>query len=209
MKITGFKFSRKIFLLLILTIFLVCIFLRFGKELIFFENSLQKNSPVKISKGQELSGKFESTRANLTQVEILLGGGKKLNNPTSVKVKLADENCSKIIREGSVELSYLKRKDIYEFRFSKIADSKDKKYCLILGYAPQESDAKNLQVYTSNGKPAMRAVYANNNTWQNIDELSQRVSQYKPFFLKHYFLWAIFLSFILFSIFLVVVLILI
>ncbi|MFZ2976096.1 MAG: hypothetical protein WA055_05725 [Candidatus Moraniibacteriota bacterium] len=209
MKITRFKFSKKIFLLLILAIFLLFIFLRFEKELIFFENSLQKNSSIKISKDQKLSGKFESTRANLTQVEILLGGGKKLTNPTAVKIKLADENCSKIIREGSVEPSYLKRKDIYEFRFSKIADSKDKKYCLILGYEPQKLDAKNLQVYTSGDQPAMRAVYVNDNTWQNINELSQRMSQYKPLFLKHYFLWAIFLSFIFFSIFLIVVLILI
>ncbi len=208
MKITRFKFSRKIFLLLILAIFLLFIFLRFGKELVFFENSLQKNSSIKISKGQELSGKFESTRANLTQVEILLGGGKKLN-PKAVKAKLADENCSKIIREGSVNPSYLKRKDIYEFRFSKIADSKDKKYCLILGYEPQKLDAKNLQAYTSGDQPTMRAVYTNNNTWQNINELNQRVSQYKPFFLKHYFLWTIFLSFIFFSIFLIIVLILI
>ena len=209
MKTSIFIFSKKIFLLSILTFFLILIFIQFTKELVFFQDALKKNSQIKISAEKSIQEKFTAMRPNLTEVEILLGGGKKLNNPSAVKIKLADENCNEIIREGLAESSFLKRKDIYKFRFKKIVDSENRKYCLILEYKPQKSDAKNLQVYLLDNQPAMRAGYSNDTVWQNISELNQRISQYKPFFLKNYFLWFIFLSFIFFSVFLVVVLILV
>ncbi|HRY82223.1 MAG TPA: hypothetical protein P5232_00745 [Candidatus Moranbacteria bacterium] len=207
MKFFASKFSGKLLLLIALAVFLFFIFVRFEKELIFFEDSLEKNSDIKISPQQPFSSKFISTRSNLAEIEILLGGGKKLGNPKAVKFKLAQENCTEIEREGSAEFSYLGRKDLYRLKFSKIADSKGKKYCLILEYKPQETNAKNLQVYTLNDQLTMRPGYKNTSILENFYELNQRISQYKPWFFKHYYLWAIFISFIILSIFLVVILI--
>ena len=203
------NFSKKYFPLFLLLLFLLLIFARLEKELVFFEDALQKNSDIKIPPKQPLQEKFFSTRSGLTEIEILLGGGKKLSHPEEVKFKLADENCAKVIEEGSTKASFLKIKDLYALKFPKITDSKNKQYCLILEYQPLKSTAKNLQIYRSDEKIALRPGYKNASIWQDIHELSQRISQYKPWFFKHYFLWAIILGFLVLAILLVVVLILI
>jgi len=54
---------------------------------------------------------------------------------------------------------------------------------------------------------AMRPAYRNENIFQDFIELNQRISQYKPFFLKHYFLWFIIIGFIILSLTLIVMLV--
>jgi len=55
---------------------------------------------------------------------------------------------------------------------------------------------------------SMRPAYENDNWKQDISELSQRISQYKPWFLKHFYLDAIAILFIVLSVGLVTILIL-
>ena len=54
---------------------------------------------------------------------------------------------------------------------------------------------------------SVRGVYVNDNLGQDLRELSQRISQYKPWFLKHYFLEAIAILFMVLSVGLIVILI--
>jgi len=53
---------------------------------------------------------------------------------------------------------------------------------------------------------AMRPAYLNHYFWQDIQELNQRISQYKPWFLKHYFLDFIGLGFLSLSLLLLLTL---
>jgi hypothetical protein len=146
----------------------------------------------------------------------------------TMKMQLADESCKKILREGTLTPSYLASDNLYEFSFSKIPDSNGKTFCLLATFKPQNNTAKAILFFTQTDKspvfsvrnftsgeadPAqalsIRTAFVNDHQWQNLSELSQRISQYKPWFLKHFFIDSIITLFILLSIGLVTILIII
>lgn len=208
------KFSPKNIFLAIFTFLLVMLFSRFLANLSFPDSSinLQKGLTVKLQSKNSLTQKFTTTRGGLTKIEVLLRSpGIEFEKGDRVTAQLADGNCQKIILEGKLQSSFLSSNNLYEFVFPKIDDSKNKTYCLIATFQAQKSSARAIQFFTTgdteNQPLSLRPVYVNDSFWQNMTELNRRMSQYKPWFLKHYFLWFVMIGFIILSIGLVAILI--
>jgi len=112
-----------------------------------------------------------------------------------------------------------------KFKFKTIRDSKNKTYCLKFTYIPfgKEQDKKAYissysaegYSYINTGKSIeeqknrtlkLKPAYENDSTWQNFSELSDRMSQYKPDYLKGIYLKTLFtLSFIIIILLVVVI----
>lgn len=216
--------SKKIFLVFALAMFFI-VFWRFLSLLSFpdQENILEKGDPpFKLQPTLSLTQTFVANRNNLMKIEFLMRTpGPK--NGDIVKMEIKDETCSNIIRTGTLEKSFLASDNLYDFRFSKIPDSNGKMYCLKATLAPGQDDSKSIRFFTrENQDPrfmlnnethdkslSIRLAYKNDSLSQDLSELNQRISQYKPWFLKHYFLDAIVLLFTLLSITIVIILIVI
>ena len=219
------KFNSKQTFLLILGIFVITIFFRFFSLLSFRDSSvvLEKGELIPFKRDTTLTQTFVANRDNLMKIEFLFrSSGPK---PASeVKVEIADETCSNPIRKGNLSVPFLNSDNLYEFNFSKIPNSNGKKYCIITTYKPTDPASKGLRLFSMNkdntqiknittgetfdGKTlSIRGVYTNDNLGQDISELNKRISQYKPWFLKHFYIGTIATLFIILSIFLVVILI--
>lgn len=203
-------------LLAISAIFLIAIFFKFAQLLSFPDSSivLQKGLLVKIQPKETVTQKFTADRNGLAKVEALLRSpGIKYENGDKMEMKLLEENCEKIIFTGELKLLFLNSNNLYEFNFPRIDDSKNKTYCLSATFQNKKANAKSIQFFTAgdqeNQPLSIRPVYKNSNIFENLSELNQRISQYKPWFLKHYFLWFISFGFILLSILIIVTLIII
>lgn len=141
-------------------------------------------------------------------------------------LKLMDENCLVTLREEKLSNKKLDSDDPFLFSFDKIEESKNKIFCISVAFISNTGNKKakvyliknpppsSISLYSSsqqseieNKALSMRPVYVNNNLWQDISELDQRISQYKPFFLKKYYLASIAIAFLALSPILVILLI--
>jgi hypothetical protein len=185
---------------------------------------LGKDEKVKIKNGTQIVQKFTADRNGLARIEVLFGSS-NLDQGATLTMKIYDETCSGLIRESSFFSPSIGSDNTEDFVFSKIPDSKNKTFCLNLSFSPvinsksttvfavsnSMSQNKSLMIDGQNfsGQSlSMRPAYKNNNLWGDLTELNQRISQYKPWFLKHYYLAAVALSFIILSFILVAILIL-
>ncbi|MFA7209290.1 MAG: hypothetical protein WC120_03305 [Parcubacteria group bacterium] len=198
--------SKKIFLIIV-SIITLSIAWRFFDLLSFRDSNivLQKGLTVKLRPKGSLQQKFVANRDGLTKIEVLLRSpGIKYENGDRMEMKLADANCEENLRTGYLDDSFLNTENLYEFSFDRIPDSQEKEFCLTATFANKKESAKSIQFFTmgdETGQPlSIRPVYKNAHIWQDFSELNQRISQYKPWFLKHYFLAAIAISFIVISI---------
>ena len=217
------RYKNKIILSIIFCGLLILIFFRLEKTLSFPDQNwtLEKGEKIKIS--FEVVQKFETTRDGLTRVKILFGSSDTKPGGT-FNFKLYEENCQNIIRETNLDIVSLDSGNTVDFVFPKINDSKNKIFCLKLNYTQKEGGKKAQIFVINNTMPekkylsingeektgqaiSMRPAYKNKYFWQDLSELNQRMSQYKPWFLKHYYLWFISLGFVILSISLIVFLI--
>jgi hypothetical protein len=176
---------------------------------------------IKIKSGQLIKQEFKAERNNLSRIRILFGRSYN-KDAGKINLKLTDGICENVIRKKSFERSAIQSEGYYDFRFSKIIDSNDKNFCLIIEFKPQKEKYKELNIFlssdpisenklmidgeTKNGALAMRPAYQTEGFWNNISELNQRISQFKPWFLKNIYLYTVFFVFILsVSIFLVLI----
>lgn len=190
-------------------------------------NIVRKDEKIKLYPYYPLAQKFTATRNNLAKIKFTMGSY-ELESKEKIKLRLADETCQKIIREDALNVSDFNSDNYYIFDFSKIKDSQDKIYCFLLTFEPKdENTTKKPRVAVSQssdfpfvslaelnseraypGKSlAMKPAYKNENLWQDLEELNQRISQYKPFFLKKYYLASIVIAFLALSFTLVIFLI--
>ncbi|MDO8529274.1 MAG: hypothetical protein Q7S18_01240 [bacterium] len=187
---------------------------------------LKRGEKIALESNDPLMQKFAASRNNLSGIEILFSSS-DIKPGGAISMKILDENCSRILREKEMKVKNLDAENTYSFRFSRIPKSEGKIYCLALSFAPLISpNGKKAKIFLNDVPPfgsqllnsaagekfenkslAIRPAYQNDSLWKNIDELNQRISQYKPWFLKHYFLYAIIFTFIIFSIVLLVILI--
>ena len=213
--------SKNIFLLA-LAVITILIFAKFLSLLSFPDSAvvLEKGDLIPLPAKTTLTQSFVANRNNLETIQFLFRtpGPKPAN---TVSVEIADESCTKILRSGTLSTPFLNSGNLFEFSFAKIPDSIGKRYCLLV-----TTSTKNLRLFSMpeseqqfglknvttgenfEGKTlSIRGVYVNDNLGQNLRELSQRISQYKPWFLKHYFLEGLATLFIFLSIGLVALLI--
>jgi len=183
--------------------------------------STDKDFVLKVAPKNSVSQKFSSARDGLTKIDFLLRNF-ETSSGDQVLMKLADENCSKILAEGNIEKSFLSAGSLYEFSFPRINNSANETFCLIATFEPKKK-TKAVEFFLKNDSQdgflinnssaqqslSMRPVYTNTYWWQNLRELDQRLSQYKPWFLKQYYLAAIAILFVALSIATIVILIII
>lgn len=198
---------------------LIVVFGKFFSILYFPDSSvpLEKGDPIiEINPGTTTEQKFVSVRNGLSKMEFLLRtpGPKK---GETVKVEVADEKCQKTIKKGELKKSFISSGNLYEFKFDPIPDSEGKAYCLKIKpekkkfkFFTMDSNDSRLELQDIPDRSlAIRAVYKNESIGQDFSELNQRISQYKPWFLKHVYLDAIIILFLATSVAIVIILILV
>lgn len=221
------KFDSKKILLSGLGIFVFLIFFRFFSLLSFPDSSvvLEKGELLQINNKETYHQTFVANRNNLSRIQFLMRTpGIKAGD--TVNVKLADETCSTSLRRGTLQFSFLNSDNLYVFDFPTVNNSLGKKYCAIVSYQSTISKDKYLRFFTTantndtmtltlagtgeekkNQSLSLRLVYKNDSVWGDLNELNQRISQYKPWFLKHVYIASIGLFFIISSLILITALI--
>jgi hypothetical protein len=207
------KLIPKIILLIFAAISLLYVFFNFFKLMSFTDPQmpLEKGRVIKIETQNTFSQEFIANHDGLANIRFLIKT-ENSDDAKNVKMQLADKNCSNIIREGSLSHSFLASDNLFEFKFDRIPDSDGKIFCVEASLDSQDPQAEPVRFFSHNNDPtmlSMRPAYGNSNWQQNISELNQRISQYKPWFLKHYYLYGISILFVILSIMLVIILILI
>lgn len=217
-------FTTKNILLAIFIISLLFIFAKFFSLLSFPDPEivLEKTKETELKKKQSLQQKFVAKKNGLTEVQVLMRHS-GINKGNVIKTQIADKDCENIFFENNLKKGFLSSENLHIFNFPKIKDSQGKTFCLIATL--EEKKDKNARFFTndknyfpsplwnisnqkeiSNQQLSMRPVYKNNTIQQDLEELNQRISQYKPFFLKHYYLWAIITLFLALSVGLIIIL---
>ena len=219
------KNSKKI-LLTILAFFLVGTFWRFS-TILYFPHAggfLEKDQTIKLQPGETLRQIFSSDSPDLAKVEIILRSP-GINPGDRAEAELLDASCQKVLRQGTLADSFLSSNNLYEFSFPALSDSKNQNYCLQLTFKPQKKSAHALQFFYRSQEGAQfqnlstgetfsgntlsfRLVSKNPSLWVNLVELDQRISQYKPGFMKGLSLAIICAGFVVISLFFLVSLIL-
>jgi hypothetical protein len=218
---------KKIKLIFIAVFFGLLILLFFTLEKVWSfpdtEWPLTKGDKEKIR--TEVVQKFKANRDGLARIKILFGSS-DVSPGGTFDFKLLDEDCRKTVRSAKFDITSLGSDNTTDFIFPKIKDSKNKTYCLSIGYAQKKGGKKAEIFITDNTKPEnvyfsingeqmqgksipMRPAYKNATLFGDINELNQRISQYKPWFLKHYYLYFIAFGFLILSIILLTALIII
>ncbi len=213
-------------LVLILTLFVIGIFFRFT-SLIHFPDSqtiLEKGDTQKLLVTQSLKQTFLPNRAGLSGIEFLMRTPGP-NTDDVVEITIADDTCSQPLRNSMLQPSFLNSNNLYAAYFPPIEDSQDKRYCAVISYQAAESDTRYLRFFTientdsatslslpkgnvaKNQSLSLRLVYNNDSFWGDLKELNQRMSQYKPWFLKGLFITVIGGLFLVLSIGLLIALI--
>lgn len=211
-------------------IMFVAVFWKFFCLLSFPDSSvtLKKGDPLfELKDGASFTQMFTANEDNLNKLEFLLRTpGPK--NKSSVRMEIADATCEKTLRQGTLRKSFVSSGNLHEFKFDIIPDSQGKTYCLKAEFSRKKPDPKKIRFFTMKSDDpkfaiknedgnnendglslSMRTVHKSDSLTQNLGELNERISQYKPFFLKHYFLYAIVFLFLAASVSLVVILIVI
>ena len=216
--------ARKILIGIILatSIISACNFLN---SLVFYDGEFTVDGKIELPPHHTLVQKFTARRNNLQRVEIIINTN-RMSSKNHLVAKLQDADCENVLREGTLRLNRRDWNDLYEMNFSSIRDSAGQEYCLKITYEATPGSSRKIKFSTGenpsssvldtfdgqtyeNRSLAMRPAYKNDRWWQDVRELNQRISQYKPFFLKHYFLYAIAFGFILISLILAALLIII
>jgi hypothetical protein len=204
---------------------LLVVFYYFFTNLAFPESNynFQIDGSAKLYPGLPVFQTFTAKDNNLSQIKIALKNS-SIKIGEKIVFELADENCANILVTDEIRW-HTPVGMFYRFNFEKIKDSRDKKYCLrATFFSSQKGDYPEISIskseifkdsaFTNAGKNktyqgrtlVFRPAYENESTWQNLQELNQRMSQYKPWFLKNIYLSAITLLTIILSIIFVLLL---
>jgi hypothetical protein len=222
-----FKYSNKKILLTFFGILLLAISFRFSTILSFPDSSilLQKETLVPLQPKETLTQKIFINRNNLSSFDFLF----RTPGPKSgdkIEVTIAEDDCQTPLRQGNIQEAFLNSKNLYTVSFSSIPNSQNKTYCLKVLFVPQKNSSKNIRLFAMTDKShsfaltnsitkvsypeqtlSIRPNYKNNNWLTDFSKLNQRISQYKPYFLKNTFLSIVIIGFLLASILVIVLLI--
>ncbi len=207
--------SPKILLIVLLGLTLLGIGWRLGHELSFRDSSLilTKGEPVKILPGETITQTFLPKSGTLAKLEFLVRNPEPKPSDR-VTITLADITCQNPIRESTLEPGYLDSDNLFVARFEPLPTSSSEPLCVMLSFDKTKPQSEFLRFFTHESKPAsfldltlagipqperslaMRPTYIYPTLSQNLDELNDRISQYKPWFLKDGFLTLVTLIFI-------------
>jgi hypothetical protein len=229
--IKKFKFNN--LLLITFSAFIFFVFLRFFLFLSFplsdFMASQDKENTLYA--GYPIIQHFTANKNNLRQVNFAIRDFPKFPGD-KICFELMDNDCVNQIASDSINFSSLSYPSYKPFKFQAILDSKGESYCAKITFSPlikrsfflpkvlstkfkTDPAVKYYNAGDKNGKGktykdqtlAMKPAYGSGSFLNDISTINKRISQYKPWFLKHYWLYAIAFSFMIFSVLLVVLLI--
>lgn len=170
---------------------------------------LRKGERVSLLPGETLTQTFQSSRDGLTRLEILFGKF-SLEGDAELTLELRDSACSAVLAqkrlsEGSFDSEYT-----YSFLFDRIPDSQGQTYCFQAHFVTNQPIKKEKsprffvdkeapanpyfltnpggQQQGGSGPLAIRPGFTHASFWTNTQEFFDRISQYKPAFLKGWFL---------------------
>lgn len=144
---------------------------------------------------------IRSDRDGLSGLNVLFGGS-SVKEGGKLSFRLLDESCAKTLHEETRFVDTIDSDTAMEFRFPRIPDSSGKRFCLSLSFDPQPGSKKAFLFTIPNTLPndtprlvvngeerpgeslAIRPVYRNEHLGRDLIELTRRISQYKPWFLK-------------------------
>ncbi|GAB1446106.1 hypothetical protein MASR2M41_18570 [Flammeovirgaceae bacterium] len=170
---------------------------------------LEKGDRVTVLPDETLEQPFVSSRDGLRQIEVLFGNF-NLQGDTRLLLELKDNACVTVLARKMLSHGSFDSEHTSSFTFDRIPDSGGKMYCFtarVSGTMPLKKDkaprffidkaspaapysliAPNGVQDRGTGAIAIRPGYANSTLSENVEELTDRISQYKPPFLKSWFL---------------------
>jgi hypothetical protein len=198
------------------------------------EDTFTEDGEVKLFPDRPISQVFTAQNNRLNQVDLAIRNFNTWNRSNKISFALKDSDCNETIATDSVDIFSPDYTIYTPFVFSEIQDSQGKTYCtqvtLLTDKKDQPEELLPIIVYTKVKGPSftnsgeqedgadkiykgktlvMKPSYGNGSVWKDLGTLGDRISQYKPWFLKHYYIDTIVILFILFSIAVVTILILI
>lgn len=184
---------------------LVWIFGSFFTDLSFPESDYDfpgATSKAKLDPGKPITQIFEAKENNLNQVKIIIGNA-DLRPTEKIVLELTDALCETTIANATRTFLSPEPHVYSRLNFPAIPDSAGKKYCFKITYfSDQDKDRPFVgasegeqfigQSYYNEGNGRiyenrtlqMRPAYGTSNTLSDLSALIDRMSQYKPGFLK-------------------------
>lgn len=200
-----------IFLLSLLGIILLALSYQFSREWVLRDSSLTltKGEPITLLPGESITQRFLAQSGSLKQIEFLVRNPEPKEGDR-VTVTLADADCQTTLRESSLEHGYYQSDNIFVARFDEPQEmSPHESYCIKLFFDPKQAVSKMLRFFTLETKSdtlielrhqniikenralALRPAYTEQSLTKNLETLIDRISQYKPWFLKEGYLLVI------------------
>lgn len=165
---------------------------------------LGETKKVKLDPGAPVIQTFAADRDGLSQMKVVFGNT-DLRPGEQIIFELADATCSATLASDTFQFSTPDPNIYHRFVFTPIPNSQGKTYCFKATYfslldrgddrpylAAEKSDASIGRSYTNTGTGRtyenrtlkIRPAYAYGSWVENIDELVDRLSQYKPAYMK-------------------------
>lgn len=195
-------------LLALIALFISC---AFARTFAFPDASwpLDKGERVIIAPSEILTQTIIANKDGLRRVEILFGKF-TLMKEDELLVELRDSSCSSVLSQKRLSDQSFDSEYTHNFVFDRIQNSSNQTYCLTLTFTTNRPVAKdksprlfvddsaegtpyalkNIGGETKEGPGplAIRPGYTNDSFFANANEFFDRISQYKPIFLKSWFL---------------------
>lgn len=171
---------------------------------------------------------FQASENNLSGISISIK--RPLGWRQKISIQLADQNCEKVIAQDVLFLDNPFSEKHYRLKFDRLTDSAEKFYCLkitFLGERKKKGDLPSISTsksertmgfsYDNPGKSGLKEnsslliepSYTSDKKLVDTGELINRMSQYKPWFFKDIFLYALIIVFLVLTAALVIVLIIV
>lgn len=206
-RVSAFEGQGQKFLLGLLSIGVVLIFSGLFSRLSFPDSSynfLGKDKRVELEPGKNVTQTFVARRDGLDRIKIMIGDLDTLGYRDSVSLALAERDCETLIATATITMLAPEPKIYSSFDFNRIEHSAGQTYCLKISYTAAERPKKRPYLAASEGTSftdtayfdeaksrtyagrslQMRPSYSHASSWDNLRELEQRLSQYKPAFMK-------------------------
>lgn len=196
---------------ILLTVIVLTLACSFAKTFAFPDSNwpLDKGERITVLPAEIVTQPFSASEDGLRRIEVLLGKF-TLQDNDELLLELRDHACSSVLAQETLSGKSFDSEYTYHFLFDRIANSKDQTYCLTVTFNTNRPIAKDKAPRLFNDKSApnfphtvtnpggekttgaqaiaIRPGYTNDSFIANAKEFFDRISQYKPFFLKSWFL---------------------
>jgi hypothetical protein len=228
MNVKKIKFNQIIIILS--AIFIGMIFWKFLNLLSFTDQSISFEGDSKQEKfhvDKPIIQKIIATENNFSQINVSIDKF-AAEFGDKIVMEVLDESCQNILAESKLDMFSWYSPNYTKLKFKTIPDSKNKTYCLKFTYIPfgKEQDKKPYissysyegASYINTGKSneeqknrslELKPAYNEGSAGNNFSKLIDRMSQYKPNFLKGIILEIIFIAALLLVLIFIIVILLI